>query len=153
MATLEEILGIDAADPEAHRARALAVNDRKLLQALVEIREERGLSQTAVAEKLGISQPSVAAFESTGSNPKLSTIRRYAQAVGALIRHEVTQDVGQLVDEPNRWTTAHIKSSSRSSSTKITAVKKPEGAASFRFHSDQIYEASKSKRRDFALAA
>jgi transcriptional regulator with XRE-family HTH domain len=38
---------------------------------------------------MGVTQPSVAAFEREDSNPTLSTIRRYALAVGARISYQV----------------------------------------------------------------
>lgn len=110
MESLEEILGFDPDSAEARRAQLLAANDRALLRELVRLRKEQGISQDAVGRMLGISQPSVAAFESHDANPKLSTIRRYAHAIGALVRHTVAQDVGQLTD-PDRamgWRTARL---------------------------------------------
>jgi DNA-binding XRE family transcriptional regulator len=96
MSNLEEILGIDPSDPEMMRAMALAEGDHQFLRALVELRRELGLTQQDVAEKLGIRQATVAAFERYDNDPKLSTIRRYAQVVGLLITHRVEVDIGQL---------------------------------------------------------
>ena len=42
--------------------------------------------------------PAVAAFESHESNPTLSTVRRYALAVGARISHEVDDDLEVAMD-------------------------------------------------------
>lgn len=155
MNTLEDLLGIDPEDPSVQRARTLASNDRKLLEALVDIRIEKGLTQGAVGEKMGISQPSVAAFESVGSNPKLSTIRRYAQAIGALIRHEVSADEGQLKDNSieHHWKTVHLKTPKKESGITSIPIKASPGAASFRFETNRIVSAPKSKRTDFSLAA
>ena len=97
MTTLEQIRGIDPESPRLKRAELLADNDRALLRDLVSIRESKGLSQADVGRSMGISQPSVAAFERYDSNPKLSTIRRYAHAVGAVIRHEVVADEGEVL--------------------------------------------------------
>jgi len=60
-----------------------------LLTNLVALRKKHGLTQAEVAERMGVSQPTVAAFERYDANPKLSTIRRYALAVGAGITHDV----------------------------------------------------------------
>lgn len=71
-------------------ATALADADLRMRRALVSARRGAGLSQNDVAEALGIKQSSVAAFERYDNDPRLSTIRRYALAVGAQVSHEVT---------------------------------------------------------------
>ena len=49
--------------------------------ALVELREQRGLSQAAVAEDLGTSRPNVSRIESE-VDVRLSTLERYIEALG-----------------------------------------------------------------------
>lgn len=78
-----EIARIDAL------ADDLVAEHRVLMQALVKQRKAHNLTQETVAERMGVSQPTVAAFERYDANPTLSTIRRYALAVGAGIRHHV----------------------------------------------------------------
>ncbi len=63
-----------------------------LLAALIKARQEQGLSQKDVAERMSVAQPTVAGFERHDNDPKLSTIRRYAHAVGATISHTVIRD-------------------------------------------------------------
>lgn len=77
---------IDAVQLEA-LADSLVESHDKLLKDLIGMRKKHHLSQEAVAERMGVSQPTVAAFERYDSNPTLSTIRRYALAVGASISH------------------------------------------------------------------
>lgn len=89
MSDIDDLLGIDAEDPQVALATVLVRADTTLLRELVETRARAGLSQQEVADRLGISQPSVAAFERYDNDPKLSTIRRYALAVGALVTHSV----------------------------------------------------------------
>lgn len=109
MSTLHELLGLDPTSPEVLRADLLTENDRRLLDDLVRVRKERGLSQSDVAEKLGVKQPTVADFEAYDSNPTLSRIRRYAHAVGALVSHRVELDSGQLLDHRrDEWMPASI---------------------------------------------
>lgn len=48
-----------------------------------------GLSQADVAKLMGITSYSVAALESLDSDPCLSTLRRYALAVGVYVAHDV----------------------------------------------------------------
>lgn len=73
-------------------ATQLAEADEKLLFELVAARRDLGLSQQDVADRLGIKQPSVAKFERHDSDPRLSTIRRYALAVGVRVEHSVSRD-------------------------------------------------------------
>lgn len=95
------------------RADDLISNHENLLKGLVRMRVEHHLTQAQVAERMGVSQPTVAAFERYDANPTLSTIRRYAHAVGARIRDEVIDDCTleqatsalQTRSSSGRWTT------------------------------------------------
>ncbi|CAD6005281.1 helix-turn-helix domain-containing protein [Agreia sp. COWG] len=78
------------------RAAELAKADYRLLAGLVRTRKLRKMSQQDVADKLGLSQPTIASFERYDGDPKLSTIRRYAHAIGAIVTHQVAPDNGQL---------------------------------------------------------
>lgn len=82
----EEIQRIEA------RADALVEAHENLMRALVEMRKTHKISQETVAERMSVSQPTVAAFERYDSNPTLSTIRRYALAVGARLQNSVIDD-------------------------------------------------------------
>ena len=48
-------------------------------------REQRGLSQAEVADRIGTTQSAVARLESARSDTRLSTVQRYAEAVGARV--------------------------------------------------------------------
>mgnify|MGYP000868804605 CR=1 FL=1 len=54
-----------------------------VLDALVEYRRQLGMSQTEVGRRMGVTQPTVSAFEAEGSNPRVETLQRYARAIGA----------------------------------------------------------------------
>lgn len=85
------------------RAESLVDAHAALLAELIELRRHHKLSQGVVAERMSVSQPTVAAFEHYDSNPTLSTIRRYALAVGARLEISVIDDcpdtVGHSVTE------------------------------------------------------
>lgn len=72
------------------RALKLVRADSDFIDDLINLRLKNGISQETVAARMGVSQPSIAAFEREDANPTLSTIRRYALAVGAHISYEVT---------------------------------------------------------------
>lgn len=82
----EDIARIEA------RADSLVEAHREHLRALIELRDKHELTQEMVAQRMGVSQPTVAAFEHYDSNPTLSTVRRYALAVDARINIEVIDD-------------------------------------------------------------
>ena len=58
----------------ARRADLLVDARDRLLEDLVSLRKEHKLSQQTVAERVGVSQPTVAAFERYDANPTVSTI-------------------------------------------------------------------------------
>lgn len=49
---------------------------------LAMLREELELSQVQMAERLGVSQPSIANLEKRGQEIKLSSLKRYVDAMG-----------------------------------------------------------------------
>lgn len=79
------------------RARAASLEDahEALMHDLIATRKRHGISQEIIAERMSVSQPTVAAFERYDSNPTLATIRRYALAVGARIQNSVIDDCQQ----------------------------------------------------------
>ena len=88
---LKQVLAARTGEELLEAATALAEADLRLRRALVEARREAGMSQSEVADALGVKQSSVAAFERYDNDPRLSTIRRYALAVGVQIGHDVTR--------------------------------------------------------------
>lgn len=54
-----------------------------LLERLVALREQAGLTQSQVAARMGTTQPVIARLEAGGRDPRLSTIERYARTIGA----------------------------------------------------------------------
>ena len=62
--------------------REMAQRRQALAEELVSARLEAGLSQTEVAARMGTSQSAVARLESGDADIRLSTLERYATAVG-----------------------------------------------------------------------
>ena len=67
-----------------------ALDRRELLRALAAERRAAGLTQTEMAAVLGTSQSQVARLESGNADAKLSTISRFAAALGKRIEFQVT---------------------------------------------------------------
>lgn len=88
---LDAVLGIDWSDPVEQNAAQLVAADEDLLDNLVRLREKLGLSQRDVADRLGVGQSAISRIESGERDPHLSTLRRYALALGARIDHRVTR--------------------------------------------------------------
>lgn len=128
------------------RAKVLAREDRHMRSELVRLRRNAKLTQKNVAEMLGVTPQAVAKLERYDADPKLSTLRRYANAVGAIVEHRVTADCGQSI---------YMASASRWESTAVPGVE----AQTWRFATagmpthvpTSTAEWSETKRSEFAL--
>lgn len=72
-------------DPLLPGFKEMAARRRALTDELVARRLELGLSQTEVAARMGTSQSAVARLESGQADVRLSTLERYAAAVGHVL--------------------------------------------------------------------
>ena len=68
--------------PRLPGVREAAQRRERILAVLTAARLDQGLSQTAVAARMGTSQSVVARLESGALDVRLSTLARYAEAVG-----------------------------------------------------------------------
>jgi len=69
-------------NPAFPRMVDAALETRRLLRGLAVTREKLGLSQTLVAARMRTSQSAVARLEAGDVDPRVSTVERYARAVG-----------------------------------------------------------------------
>jgi transcriptional regulator with XRE-family HTH domain len=79
--------------PRLPGVREAAERRRAVVRRLADARQEHGLSQTAVAAQMGTSQSVVARLESGALDMRLSTLQRYAAALGLDLMIEL-KDVG-----------------------------------------------------------
>ncbi|MBB6171543.1 transcriptional regulator with XRE-family HTH domain [Nocardiopsis mwathae] len=86
---LYEHIGVDPDDPRQKQADEDAREYANLIDALVSLRKQGGLSQSDVAQRMGTTQSVVSDLERIGGNPRISTIQRYARAVGWRLRFGV----------------------------------------------------------------
>jgi ribosome-binding protein aMBF1 (putative translation factor) len=78
-----------AIDPTFPNLFERATDRRTRMRKLAELREAQGLSQTEVAARMGTSQSVVARLESGAVDAKLSTLERYASAIGRRLEWRV----------------------------------------------------------------
>jgi transcriptional regulator with XRE-family HTH domain len=77
--------------PRLPGVREAAERRHRVVRRLADVRQEQGLSQTVVAARMGTSQSVVARLESGTLDMRLSTLDRYAAALGL----ELLVDVGE----------------------------------------------------------
>ena len=77
-----------------------AMRERQLLRALAAKRAERGLSQREVAARMGTSQAAVARLERGEGDPKLSTLARFALALGQQLEWRLVEDGATALTPP-----------------------------------------------------
>jgi transcriptional regulator with XRE-family HTH domain len=82
--------------------REMAESRRRLLAELVSRRRSLGLSQTEVAARMGTSQSAVARLEAVAGDVRLSTLERYAEAVGHTLRWSLEPASGRAGDPSDR---------------------------------------------------
>ena len=131
------------------RSRVLADNSRRLRSDLISARKKADMSQADVAAILGVSPQAVSKMERYDSDPKLSTLERYANVVGVIIDSQVREDNG----------TSLIEADSTGWSIKLSSGPTTAGGPT---RLRQLLEASEgwsetrasvSKTTDFALAS
>ena len=57
---------------------------------LIDFRKSEGLSQVEVASRMGVGQSTVSEFESKKHTPRVSTLERYANALGLTVEVSIS---------------------------------------------------------------
>lgn len=129
------------------RSKVLAREHRRMRADLVAVRRMNGLTQKDVADLMGVTQQAVNKLERYDADPRLSTLRRYANAVGALVEHKVSADQGQslFLSAQSRWERLGEFAIDQSCKLVISASV-PAGSGPW-------VTAANAKRTDFALSA
>ncbi len=78
-------------NPEFPSLVEAAERRRELLRRLAREREERSLSQTALAAAMNTSQSAVARLENSATDTKLSTLERFAAALGYRVEYRLVR--------------------------------------------------------------
>lgn len=60
-----------------------------IVEALIQARKRKHLSQEEVAKRIGTTQSAIARFEGGRTVPSMGTLRKYAEATGSRLRVEL----------------------------------------------------------------
>ncbi|WP_343551014.1 helix-turn-helix domain-containing protein [Pantoea sp.] len=96
MKTLNEMLA--TLTPEQQQQVDERVSQMRLESQLYKLREQMQRTQRQQAEAMNIAQPSVAAIEARGVELKISTLKRYVEALGGELTLGVKMPGGTHVD-------------------------------------------------------
>lgn len=95
MATLKELMERQSPESQERIHQKTAELRREL--ALYRIREALEISQTEMSKGMGIAQPTLARMERNGNDPKLSTLKRYVNALGGELSIDVKLPNGKRI--------------------------------------------------------
>lgn len=100
-----------------------AVEERLSGALLRSARVQRGLSQTAFADLLGIAQPTLSAYESGHRQPTVPTLMRLLERAGLELRMELAErdDHDQVLAEWERTLTSAERDRLRAGGYRITS--------------------------------
>lgn len=103
MGTFDALLAQIASPEDVQLAKFMAAEDQHLIVNLIKVREKLGISQSELARRLNVSQAAISSFERAGNDPHLSTIRRYARALGVLVLHKVDEAPNLSCESHELW--------------------------------------------------
>lgn len=147
MPTFSELIGQVRSDDSYGLALHNSNNSYDFMFSLVQARKDAGLKQAEVAEGMGVTQQAVSKIEAMDGDPALSTLRRYANAIG------VSLDL--KIDKKSHW----FKAESSVRASQEPAMNVHEVLRSIpAFHKfltttqPDLRAARSNKRSDFGLA-
>ncbi|WBM70485.1 helix-turn-helix transcriptional regulator [Buttiauxella sp. WJP83] len=95
MSTYKKLLAKQSPESQQEIADKIQVLRQEI--ALSQLREELKMSQTELAQAVGVSQPTIAKMENPENDPRLSTLKRYVAALGGELSIDITLPTGKRV--------------------------------------------------------
>ena len=86
----------DLRDPEVRAEYERTALAHAVAMRVIKYRTEQGLSQSALARKLGMQQPAIARLEAGDHQPSLATLARLAAGLGMEFRIDITPETFEL---------------------------------------------------------
>ena len=143
-------LGFDDQSAEVRRAREEAASYAESLARLFAARRSEGLSQAQVGERMGTTQSAVSEIEAGRKDVRLSTLIRYAQAVGRDFGLSLPK---RAVSAEPIWEEVSKVGPVRDSASSTVRVRLDAHLLATFEESDRLFAGSNSKRYEFGKAA
>ncbi len=89
--TLEELL---RTDPEFRREYEALEPEFAIIRAMLDARNDAGLSQKELSKRCGITQSDISKLENGNANPSLKTLQRLAKGMGMRLKLEFVPENG-----------------------------------------------------------
>ncbi len=86
MKSFEEFKREALKDPEFKKAYDALEPEYALIEKLIENRINKGITQAALAKKMGTKQSAISRFEAGGSNPTVAFLYKLADALGVQLK-------------------------------------------------------------------
>lgn len=109
MSILDKLFPERRSDPRQVLSDELVRQTNGAMRDLVHLRETKDIKQREVAERMGISRSAVAQLERYDANPTLSSLRRYALAIDALIEIGVSDGMPWAKDQLRKASLARMR--------------------------------------------
>ena len=78
-------------DPEVRKEYDSLKREYDIIQALIEARKRKGITQKELSEKTGITQADISRIENGSRNPSLAMLKRLANGVGMRLKLEAKE--------------------------------------------------------------
>ncbi len=88
MLTLQETIAKKMEDPAFREEWEALEPEFQIVRAIIEGREETGLTQAQLAQATGINQANISRLENGTGNPSLQTLKRLAAGMGMKLKLE-----------------------------------------------------------------
>ena len=78
-------------DPEFKKEYDALQPERAIIQAIIDARQQAGLTQKELSERSGIAQGDISKMERGNANPSIHTLQRLAKGMGMTLKIEFIQ--------------------------------------------------------------
>ncbi len=88
MTTFNDFLKEQLKDPEIKAEYETLKPEFAIIQAMIDARKLKGITQNELSERTGIAQGDISKLENGNGNPSLKTLQRLARAMGMYLKIE-----------------------------------------------------------------
>ena len=88
MTEFQDFLQEQLQDPSFQQEWELLQPEKAIMQAMIDARQQAGLTQQQLSERTGISQADISKLERGSGNPSLKTLQRLAAGMGKQVKIE-----------------------------------------------------------------